>query len=225
MRLNAEHQAFTRTLKAINADDIKPEQDSAELQSLKTYLDESTTRILSLSAKTEKFAAGNDGLLTLVAAAAGEAISPGEAEALKQKLADLRVRKNIFRKVTEQSAPPDLTGIDRAHLPPRTINALFYFEGIHMGQKQSALLAFVFGVIFVTVLLVVNIAIPNPTATQWTTFRIILSLAAGGVGAMIPGILDLKMEAGPKFAIQAGGALAVFVIVYFFQPGLPPPIQ
>lgn len=47
--------------------------------------------------------------------------------------------------------------------------------------------------------------------------RVILSLMAGIVGAMIPGILLVGVQ-GPGFKIRAGGALALFVISYFFTP-------
>ena len=45
-----------------------------------------------------------------------------------------------------------------------------------------------------------------------------LALAGGGVGAVIPGFLDVSMKAGAKLALRAGGALAVFVVLYFWSP-------
>jgi hypothetical protein len=74
--------------------------------------------------------------------------------------------------------------------------------------------AFVFGVVFVIVLLLLAIKFPNPTPFQYTVFRIVLALAAGGVAAMIPGFLTLSVSTW----LRAGGALAVFVIVYFYSP-------
>lgn len=49
--------------------------------------------------------------------------------------------------------------------------------------------------------------------------RIILSVMAGILGAMIPGILLVGIH-GPGFKIRAGGALALFVISYFFTPAV-----
>jgi len=46
----------------------------------------------------------------------------------------------------------------------------------------------------------------------------VLALAGGGVGAVIPGFLELNMKAGAKLALRAGGALAVFVVLYFWSP-------
>jgi hypothetical protein len=45
-----------------------------------------------------------------------------------------------------------------------------------------------------------------------------LALAGGGVGAVIPGFLDVSMKVGTKLALRAGGALAVFVVLYFWSP-------
>ena len=87
-----------------------------------------------------------------------------------------------------------------------------------MEARTSAILAFTFGVLFVTALLVFALFVPNPTIQQFEIVRIILALAAGGVAAMIPGLLSLKLGAGANVALRAGGALAVFVIVYFYSP-------
>ena len=35
---------------------------------------------------------------------------------------------------------------------------------------------------------------------------------------MIPGFLELSMKTGTNFALRAGGALAVFVVLYFWSP-------
>ena len=75
-------------------------------------------------------------------------------------------------------------------------------------------IAFAFGLLFVIVLLGLALAIPSPTDFQYTVFRIVLALAAAGVAAMLPGFLSVDISAG----IRAGGALAVFIIVYFFSP-------
>jgi hypothetical protein len=41
-----------------------------------------------------------------------------------------------------------------------------------------------------------------------------MALSAAGVGAVIPGFIEVKLKA----FLQAGGAIAVFVVVYFFSP-------
>jgi hypothetical protein len=80
-------------------------------------------------------------------------------------------------------------------------------------QQRSA---FLFGIAFVVVLLTLAIRFPNPTAFQYTIFRSVLALAAAGVAAMIPGFITLSIS---KW-LRAGGALAVFAIVYFYNPAV-----
>ncbi|MCI5180544.1 MAG: hypothetical protein D3911_14735 [Candidatus Electrothrix sp. AW3_4] len=92
-------------------------------------------------------------------------------------------------------------------------------------EANTTLLAFIFGLCFVTALLVLAIWFPNPTAFQYTVFRITLALAAAGIAGVIPGMIRLKMQPGAMLMIHAGGALAVFVIVYLLEPAALPPEQ
>jgi hypothetical protein len=85
-------------------------------------------------------------------------------------------------------------------------------------QRLSTILAFCFGVVFLAALLAIVIIFPNPTDRQFEIIRTVLALAAGGVAAAIPGLLNLQLGTGSKLAIRAGGAIAVFVIVYFYSP-------
>ena len=90
----------------------------------------------------------------------------------------------------------------------------------------SVILAFIFGVVFVAALLGFVLAVPHPTVEQFEVIRIILALAAGGVAAMIPGLLKLQLGVGANLTLRAGGALAVFAIVILRRIGhrLPPRI-
>ena len=80
------------------------------------------------------------------------------------------------------------------------------------GSERKA--AFAFGVLFVAVLLGLAVVFPEPTAFQYTVFRIVLSLAAAGVAALVPGFLEVNVSTW----VRAGGALGVFVVVYFYNP-------
>lgn len=84
--------------------------------------------------------------------------------------------------------------------------------------STQVIVAFSFGIAFVIVLMVVAFVFPNPTSFQYNVFRIVLSLSAAGVAAMIPGFINVELNKSSEFVIRAGGALAVFVIVYFFNP-------
>ena len=85
-------------------------------------------------------------------------------------------------------------------------------------QKLAVILAFIFGTVFLAALLVLVVAIPSPTTNQFEMFRIMIALAAGGVAAVMPGLLGLRLGRGSAFAVRASGALAVFLIVYFYSP-------
>lgn len=82
--------------------------------------------------------------------------------------------------------------------------------GIMLNEKFAA---FFCGAVFVVVLLVIAMFFPQPTAFQYLIFRVVLALAAAGVAAVIPGFLNVKFP-----YVRAGGALAVFVIVYYVNP-------
>lgn len=77
---------------------------------------------------------------------------------------------------------------------------------------------FAFGVIFITAIFLAVLFIPVTSPEQTFVFRTILALAAAGVGGVLLGRLDLKGSMN-KWTIRAGGALAIFVIVYMFSPG------
>jgi hypothetical protein len=85
-------------------------------------------------------------------------------------------------------------------------------------EIAQVVVAFIFGVSFFITLLVVAVKFPNPTPFQYSVFRIILSLAAAGVAAMIPGFINLELKTGAELFIRAGGAIAVFVVIFFFNP-------
>lgn len=81
-------------------------------------------------------------------------------------------------------------------------------------ENWQKLVAVGCGVLFVAVMLVVAIAVPNPTATQWFIFRVVLALASAGIGAVLPGLIVVNV---PKL-VRAGGAIALFVLVYLWNP-------
>lgn len=81
-------------------------------------------------------------------------------------------------------------------------------------KSTERLIAVICGVVFVAAILALAVAIPNPTRFQEQVFRIVLSLAAAGFVSMTPGFLQVTISNW----IRAGGALAVFVIVYFYNP-------
>lgn len=73
---------------------------------------------------------------------------------------------------------------------------------------------FTFGVSFIILMIVIAIFIPQPSNFQYLVFRIALALSAAGVAALIPGFINVAY----RNYIRAGGALGVFVVVYFWNP-------
>lgn len=87
-----------------------------------------------------------------------------------------------------------------------------------MDSNAQIIIAFVFGLSFVITLITLAIRFPEPTPFQYSVFRTVFALAAAGVGAVIPGFLDVSLNPSAAFLVRAGGGLAVFVIVYFWNP-------
>ena len=84
-------------------------------------------------------------------------------------------------------------------------------------MTPELILAFIFGCVFVGVLLVIAVTIPNPTTQQMFIFRVVLALSAAGIGAVFPGFLDLQGKV-LEISLRAGGALAMFILVYLINP-------
>lgn len=83
-----------------------------------------------------------------------------------------------------------------------------------MNKRLEKQLAFMFGVVFIIALIVSVFLIPNPTPFQYIVLRIVLALAAAGVAGTFSGFLEITLPGW----LKAGGAAAVFVIVFFYNP-------
>ncbi|MCB1176391.1 MAG: hypothetical protein KDK36_02320 [Leptospiraceae bacterium] len=81
-------------------------------------------------------------------------------------------------------------------------------------QKIDPLIPFIAGLVLLIILLVTIFFIKDPSPFQYLVFRVIIALSAAGLAALLPGFLSVETKGG----IKAGGALGVFVIVYFFSP-------
>lgn len=87
-------------------------------------------------------------------------------------------------------------------------------------EHRSALLAFIFGSVFVVVLLVVAIMLPRWTPEQAFVFRVVLALSAAGVGAVLPGLFVVQAR-WASVGLRAGGAVGLFAVVFFMTPSPP----
>ncbi|MCZ6654320.1 MAG: AAA family ATPase [Planctomycetota bacterium] len=90
-------------------------------------------------------------------------------------------------------------------------------------MDAQTIAAFVFGSVFVIAMLTIGCVIAfrkNPTDVPpfaMLIFRVVLALAAAGVAATLPGFLEIESNVA-EFGLRAGGALAVFVLIYLTNP-------
>jgi hypothetical protein len=93
-------------------------------------------------------------------------------------------------------------------------------EPVSPPEKWPKIVAVASGIVFLVAILIIAIFIPYPSPFQIFVFRIIPSLAAGAFGAAIPGLFNLSITAIPHTAIEASGAIALFVLIYLVNPAL-----
>ena len=79
--------------------------------------------------------------------------------------------------------------------------------------QLDKILAYVFGIVFISAILALAFFDRNPSNFAVGVYKTVLALAAAGVAAMIPGFIDVNVQP----FVRSGGAIAVFVIVFFFS--------
>ncbi len=82
------------------------------------------------------------------------------------------------------------------------------------GPAWHSVAAFATGVIFTLLLLLLISKNPNPTEAQFNIYKTVLAIACAGTAAVIPGMLHVRVSG----FLRAGGALAVFVLVFLKSP-------
>lgn len=88
----------------------------------------------------------------------------------------------------------------------------------HVVPRWERICAVVIGTAFLVALLAIAVLIRNPTPFQIYVFRVVLSLAGGAFAAVIPGFIATRLQLPRKGIIRAGGGLAVFVLLFWFNP-------
>ena len=106
-----------------------------------------------------------------------------------------------------------IKGNPRSHIVPQHNDGQ---QDHNVKPLWERIVATVCGIALVVFILGIALIVPNPTGFQYTVFRIVLALSAGGFAGTFSGFLDVKWNGW----IKAGGGLAVFVIVYFCVPAV-----
>lgn len=73
------------------------------------------------------------------------------------------------------------------------------------------------GILLIGVGLVLALIRPNPTPFQLWAFRVVMSLGAACLGSILPGFVELDGKLG-ELVIRAGGAIALFLLLYLVNP-------
>jgi hypothetical protein len=87
-----------------------------------------------------------------------------------------------------------------------------------MLSNWITILPVIVGLFFIILSIIIAIFIPHPTDHQIFIFRVVLALAAAAFGVAIPGFINIKFPLWGKGIIKAGGAIALFIIVYMINP-------
>jgi hypothetical protein len=87
-------------------------------------------------------------------------------------------------------------------------------------QAWKLILSFAFAVCALAILILLAKLDPNPSQTNWYIYLTLLALAAAGVVALLPGAITFNVPG----SLKAGGALAVFALVFYFGSSKAVPV-
>jgi hypothetical protein len=93
------------------------------------------------------------------------------------------------------------------------ILAAAFYLGLLVG-----LIPLVLGIVLTLTALVLAFVFSQPTALQAQLIRSTFALGAGGLASQIPGLLNVQLSVGGQATITAAGAIAVYIVTFFFKP-------
>lgn len=83
-----------------------------------------------------------------------------------------------------------------------------------LGERRiGGAVALLFGLVLVALFVLIQVR-PPKTEDQRRAFGLVLALSASGVAAVIPGFMELDGQLASSLGLRAGGALAVFAVVF-----------
>jgi hypothetical protein len=125
---------------------------------------------------------------------------------------DARAKERLAERAVaaqEQRAESDLALAAALKATPQQTHQDFY-------TKTAVTL----GALFLLLLIVIAIFIPNPTVFQMRVFLTALALAGGGFASTISGLLSTQINLAGQLTVGATGALAVIILIYFYNPAV-----
>jgi hypothetical protein len=88
--------------------------------------------------------------------------------------------------------------------------------------SRSQLIASVaLGVLGLIAMVIISVAIPSPTPWQQFIFRATIAISGAAAIAIVPGFIDVRLRMngwGSYLTVLAGGAIGVFVLMWFYSP-------
>ena len=81
-------------------------------------------------------------------------------------------------------------------------------------DKNNAIVPLWIGGVFLAIPIIALFFIPEPSIYQFFAFRVCFGLGGAGIASHIPGWLNININNW----VKAGGAIAIFVLLWFFNP-------
>ena len=110
------------------------------------------------------------------------------------------------------------SGEVRADRPIREPSAQTGAQHAQLLRTYQMLASGGLGVLFLLLMLTLALVMPQPSDFQIWVFRVILAVTAAAFGAVVPGFIDLEMKREGLFLLRAGGAVALFVVIFLLNP-------
>lgn len=83
-----------------------------------------------------------------------------------------------------------------------------------MKKTTQIVISSITGIVFMLTILILIVLFPCPTQSQYTIYRLIISIAIAAFASIIPGMFDFKYSN----LVSATGGLGVFAFVFIFDP-------
>ncbi|MDY4384726.1 hypothetical protein [Pectobacterium brasiliense] len=128
-----------------------------------------------------------------------------------------RIVKNYLKK---EEWKPVYDDFERLKLPVKGFISKAHKDKQNATEKQQAA-SILIGVVVLTLVATFSVFVPSPTPWQQVVLRAFLSIGISAIAVPIPGFITVKAKingAGNFFSVLSGGAIAIFILIWFFTP-------